>query len=92
MNHRKGDRYLPVKVFTYPLPAHAGGGVEYGYIYRAELYDRQLDALLAGRDQFGAEDDFSVAHIRGDILVDFQGEGYEADFELHTQHLAWVWT
>lgn len=89
MNHRKGDRYLPVKVHSYPVPARGRSVIEYGYIYDRELHPSFDSALKHGAFRWG--DGVSVAQIRGDNLVDWTGPD-EADLELHAQHLAWVWS
>jgi hypothetical protein len=95
MRHRPDDRYLPVRIFGYPVHGRGGPHREYGYIYDPKLYDHAEGAQLAGAQAWGNQP-FSIAHIRDGVIVglvdrDEPRELMPGELAEHTAHLQWVW-
>lgn len=92
------DRFLPVRIFAYPVPvaAHRRGmtyATEYGYVYSTTLHPSHQRAESAGRLEFGPDVDFDIAQIRDGQLIALYGEtDRHADLAQHQARLEWVWT
>ena len=93
--HRNGDRYLPVRIFGYPVHGRGGPHREFGYVYNAKLYDTAEGAQRAGYLDWG-HTPFSIAQIRDGTLVsiiepDVVVERSPTEVAEHQAHLQWVW-
>ena len=94
------DRFLPVRIFEYPVPvaAERRGTTyesEYGYLYSTMLYPTPQRAASAGQLEFGVED-FWIATIRDGQLAAFIHHAtqrpHPVDLATHQARLEWIWT